>query len=61
MSEIVIVDSREDVARTAADAEWWVRDLRNCGSLFLGAETTVAFDDKTSSPNHILPTKGAAH
>jgi sulfopropanediol 3-dehydrogenase len=26
----------------------------------LGEETTVAFGDKTSGPNHILPTKGAA-
>ena len=30
------------------------------GSLFLGEETTVAFGDKASGPNHILPTKGAA-
>jgi sulfopropanediol 3-dehydrogenase len=43
-----------------ADAEWWLRHLRNYGSLFLGEETTVAFGDKTSGPNHILPTKGAA-
>jgi sulfopropanediol 3-dehydrogenase len=35
-----------------------LRHLRNYGSLFLGEETTVAFGDKTSSPNHILPTKG---
>ena len=28
--------------------------------LFLGEETTVAFGDKASGPNHILPTKGAA-
>ncbi|MGA1728501.1 MAG: histidinol dehydrogenase, partial [Burkholderiaceae bacterium] len=28
--------------------------------LFLGEETTVAFGDKVSGPNHILPTKGAA-
>jgi histidinol dehydrogenase len=68
--EIVIVDSREEAARAAdayapehlevqcADAEWWLRHLRNYGSLFLGEETTVAFGDKTSSPNHILPTKG---
>jgi len=33
--------------------------LRNYGSLFLGEETTVAFGDKCSGPNHILPTKGA--
>jgi sulfopropanediol 3-dehydrogenase len=28
--------------------------------LFLGEETTVAYGDKTSGPNHVLPTKGAA-
>ncbi len=43
-----------------ADLDWWLRNLRNYGSLFLGEETTVAFGDKTSGPNHILPTKGAA-
>ena len=31
------------------------------GSLFLGEETTVAFGDKCSGTNHILPTKGAGH
>ena len=30
------------------------------GSLFLGEETTVAYGDKCSGPNHVLPTKGAA-
>ena len=70
--EIVVVDNREEAAQVAdasapehlevqcADAEWWLRHLRNYGSLFLGEETTVAFGDKTSGPNHILPTKGAA-
>ena len=43
-----------------ADLDWWLQRLRNYGSLFLGEETTVAFGDKTSGPNHILPTKGAA-
>jgi sulfopropanediol 3-dehydrogenase len=43
-----------------ADLDWWLAHLRNYGSLFLGAETTVAYGDKTSGPNHILPTKGAA-
>ncbi len=70
--EIIIVDSREEAVAAAdryapehlevqcADAEWWLRHLRNYGSLFLGEETTVAFGDKTSGPNHILPTRGAA-
>jgi sulfopropanediol 3-dehydrogenase len=39
---------------------WWVQRLRNYGSLFVGEETTVAFGDKCSGTNHILPTKGAA-
>ena len=44
----------------AADLDWWLGRLRNYGSLFLGEETTVAYGDKASGPNHILPTKGAA-
>ena len=70
--EIVVVGSREEAVRVSddyasehlevhcADLDWWLRSLRNYGSLFLGEETTVAFGDKTSGPNHILPTKGAA-
>ena len=44
----------------AKDLDWWLANLSNYGSLFLGEETTVAFGDKVSGPNHILPTKGAA-
>ena len=40
--------------------DWWLANLRCYGSLFLGEETTVAFGDKTSGPNHVLPTSGAA-
>ena len=43
-----------------AELDWWLGRLRNYGSLFLGEETTVAYGDKTTGPNHILPTKGAA-
>ena len=32
----------------------------NHGSLFLGEETTVAYGDKASGPNHILPTNRRA-
>ena len=46
--------------QTANDA-WFVERLRNYGSLFIGEETTVAFGDKCSGTNHILPTKGAGH
>jgi sulfopropanediol 3-dehydrogenase len=69
--EVVLADSREEVVAAsdryapehlevhAADLDWWLQRLRNYGSLFLGEETTVAYGDKVSGPNHILPTKGA--
>jgi sulfopropanediol 3-dehydrogenase len=44
----------------AKDLDWWLANLTCYGSLFLGEETTVAFGDKASGPNHVLPTKGAA-
>ena len=43
----------------AQDLDWWQNRLKNYGSLFVGEETTVAFGDKCSGTNHILPTKGA--
>jgi sulfopropanediol 3-dehydrogenase len=70
--EVILCDTREEVAVAsdkyasehlevhAKDLDWWLSRLTNYGSLFLGEETTVAFGDKTSGPNHILPTKGAA-
>lgn len=44
----------------AADLDWWKASLNAYGSLFLGPEATVAFGDKASGPNHVLPTSGAA-
>ena len=70
--EIILVDTPEGAVKVSdeyasehleiqcADLDWWLDNLSNYGSLFLGEETTVAFGDKTSGPNHILPTKGAA-
>jgi sulfopropanediol 3-dehydrogenase len=70
--EVTVVGSREEAVQVsdrhapehlevhAADLDWWLAHLRNYGSLFLGEETTVAYGDKVSGPNHILPTKGAA-
>ena len=70
--EVVLCTSREEAADIsdryacehlevhAADLDWWLDRLTNYGSLFLGEETTVAFGDKVSGPNHILPTKLAA-
>ncbi len=70
--EVVVCSSREEAAAMsdryaaehlevhARDLDWWLARLTCYGSLFLGEETTVAFGDKASGPNHILPTKGAA-
>ena len=70
--EIVLADTREEAAQAsdayaaehlevhAQDLDWWLARLTNYGSLFLGEETTVAYGDKTSGPNHILPTRQAA-
>lgn len=70
--EVVYVSTREEACEIsdqyapehlqvlATDLDWWLKNLTNYGSLFLGEETTVAYGDKCSGPNHILPTKGAA-
>ena len=70
--EVLLCGSREEMAQAsdqyapehlevhARDLDWWLATLTCYGSLFLGEETTVAFGDKASGPNHILPTKGAA-
>lgn len=42
------------------DSSYYVRTLRNYGSLFIGEETTVAYGDKCIGTNHILPTSRAA-
>jgi sulfopropanediol 3-dehydrogenase len=44
----------------AEDLDWWLANLTNYGSLFLGEGCTVPYGDKTSGTNHILPTKKAA-
>jgi len=71
-AEIIVCDTREEAAATsdryapehltvqAADLDWWLAELKCYGSLFLGEETTVAYGDKASGPNHVLPTSGAA-
>jgi len=42
------------------DTDYFVRNLTNYGSLFVGEETTVAYGDKSIGTNHILPTSRAA-
>jgi len=71
-AEVILCDSRDEAVEVsdkyapehlqvqAEDLDWWLDNLANYGSLFLGEETTVSFGDKTSGPNHVLPTSGAA-
>jgi sulfopropanediol 3-dehydrogenase len=70
--EVVVVDTRKEAVEVSDkyapehlevmcdDLDWWLKYLTNYGSLFLGEQTTVAYGDKCSGTNHILPTKGAA-
>ena len=72
-AEVILCADREEMATTsddyapehltvqAADLDWWLDRLSCYGSLFLGEETTVAFGDKASGTNHVLPTSGAAN
>ena len=70
--EVILCSDRGEMAATsdeyapehltvqAQDLDWWLDRLKCYGSLFLGEETTVAFGDKASGTNHVLPTSGAA-
>lgn len=71
-AEVIVCDDREEMAATsdeyapehltvqAKDLDWWLDRLKCYGSLFLGEETTVAFGDKASGTNHVLPTSQSA-
>jgi sulfopropanediol 3-dehydrogenase len=50
----------EHLELQTADDEWWFARLRNYGSVFIGAEATVAYGDKAIGVNHVLPTSRAA-
>ena len=70
--EVIICSNREEMALTsddyapehlsvqASDLDWWLDRLNCYGSLFLGEETTVAYGDKASGTNHVLPTARSA-
>jgi len=71
-AEVIVCTDREEMAATsdeyapehltvqAEDLPWWKNRLQCYGSLFLGEETTVAFGDKASGTNHVLPTSQSA-
>lgn len=70
--EVIVVDDEDEMVAVCDDyaiehVEVLVRDperfihrLTHYGSLFVGEEATVAYGDKVSGPNHILPTNRAA-
>jgi sulfopropanediol 3-dehydrogenase len=70
--EIVVVDTDDEAIAitdeyapehleimTARD-DYYLRKLRNYGSLFVGEQSTVAYGDKGVGTNHTLPTNKAA-
>ncbi|MCG8568422.1 MAG: histidinol dehydrogenase [Desulfobacterales bacterium] len=61
MCEVCDTYAPEHVQVMAEDLEYYTRNLRSYGSLFLGEGCTVAQGDKCSGTNHILPTKKAGH
>lgn len=70
--EIILCEDRDEMLREAdrlafehveiltEDADWFLENMTNYGSLFLGPETNVAYGDKVIGTNHTLPTLGAA-
>ena len=69
--EVILCDTNEEMVKVSDDyapehlelqtknLKSFHEKLKNYGSLFIGEETTVAYGDKCSGTNHILPTKGA--
>ncbi|MCP3032359.1 histidinol dehydrogenase [Halobacillus sp. A1] len=70
--EIIIVEDKQEAIKVAndyaiehvqiqaEDLDYYLENMRNYGSLFLGEETTVTYGDKGIGTNHILPTGKAA-
>jgi sulfopropanediol 3-dehydrogenase len=70
--EVVVCNTQEEAAQVSdrfagehvevhtTDPGWYLDNLKNYGSLFLGDETTVPYGDKGVGTNHVLPTAGAA-
>lgn len=50
----------EHVEIITREPRWYLDRMTNYGALFLGEGATVAYGDKTSGTNHVLPTAGAA-
>jgi len=69
---LIVVDTLEEALNEAdklayehvqvltEDPDYFLKNMKNYGALFLGPETNVAYGDKVIGTNHTLPTKGAA-
>jgi sulfopropanediol 3-dehydrogenase len=69
---VYVAENREEAVRLSddyapehlelhvEDDAYYLEQLANYGSLFIGEETTVAYGDKCIGTNHILPTSRAA-
>src|SRR5579864_6439638 len=70
--EVIVCDSDEEMVREAdriasehvqvmtRDPEYYFKNMKNYGALFLGPRTNVAYGDKVIGTNHTLPTGKAA-
>jgi sulfopropanediol 3-dehydrogenase len=70
--EVIVCDSYEEMVQEAdriasehvqvmtRDPDYFLHNMQNFGSLFLGPRTNVAYGDKVIGTNHTLPTKKAA-
>ncbi|MBO0756792.1 MAG: histidinol dehydrogenase, partial [Bradyrhizobiaceae bacterium] len=70
--EVIVCDSYEEMVQEAdriasehvqvmtGDPDYFLNNMQNFGSLFLGPRTNVAYGDKVIGTNHTLPTKKAA-
>jgi sulfopropanediol 3-dehydrogenase len=70
--EVIVCESPDEMVREAdriasehvqvmtRDPDYFLANMKNYGSLFLGPRTNVAYGDKVIGTNHTLPTKKAA-
>jgi sulfopropanediol 3-dehydrogenase len=72
LGEVIVCDDEAEMVREAdriasehvqvmtRDPDYFLANMKNYGSLFLGPRTNVAYGDKVIGTNHTLPTKKAA-
>ena len=70
--QVIVCDSYEEMLAKAdeiasehvqvmtRDPDYFLKNMRNYGALFLGPETNVSYGDKVIGTNHTLPTRKAA-